>query len=182
MSIAPLRFFVTLREIKNKFMDYKKLLISEWNSELASTRKVLGSVPENFDWKPHDKSMSLGRLATHVAEIPEWMHVTLGTSELDFAKGYTPNVCNSKADILALFNKMSEKSKTTLSNISDATMDESWTMRNGEQVYFTQSKGVVMRSFVISHLIHHRAQLGVYLRLLGIPVPGVYGPSADEKM
>ncbi|HNP53750.1 MAG TPA: DinB family protein [Ferruginibacter sp.] len=162
-------------------MNFIQLLQQEWNQELAITQKMLNAIPENFDWKPHEKSMSLGRLATHVAEIPEWMAVTLDTDVLDFAKGYTPNKPATKAEVLALFDKMSKKSVESLSNLTEAKMDETWTMRNGDVVYFTLPKAVVMRQFVFSHIVHHRAQLGVYLRILGIPVPGTYGPSADES-
>ncbi len=160
-------------------MYQKELLLTEWEQELASTRKILQNVPGNFDWMPHEKSMSLGRLATHVAEIPSWMTVTLETDELDFSKGYTPNVCKTTEDLLTLFDKSAAESKIILHAITEEKMKENWTMRNGEQVYFTMPKAVVLRTWVFSHLVHHRAQLGVYLRLLDVPLPGTYGPSAD---
>lgn len=162
-------------------MNWIKILQDEWNHELANTKKILLALPVNFDWKPHEKSMSLGRLATHVAEIAEWMNVTLETKELDFSKGYNPNVCNTPADVLALFEKMSAKSVDAIQKMTEETLLENWTLRNGEQVYFTMPKFIVLRQFVISHLVHHRAQLGVYIRMQDVPLPGTYGPSADES-
>ena len=119
-------------------MNWLASLSAEWQQELGSARKVLERVPENFDWKPHEKSMTLGRLATHVAEIPSWMAVTLNTDVLDFADGYNPNVCNSREEILQLFDKCAAESKEVLAKATEAQLDENWTMRNGEQVYFTQ--------------------------------------------
>jgi uncharacterized damage-inducible protein DinB len=162
-------------------MNWIKILQDEWNHELANTKKILLALPSNFDWKPHEKSMSLGRLATHVAEIAEWMYVTLETKELDFSKGYNPNVCATPADVLALFEKMSAKSVDAIQKMTEETLQENWTLRNGEQVYFTMPKFLVLRQFVISHLVHHRAQLGVYIRMQNVPLPGTYGPSADES-
>jgi uncharacterized damage-inducible protein DinB len=121
-------------------MDHKELLLAEWDQELKSTRKILQNVPENFDWKPHEKSMSLGRLATHVAEIPSWMTVTLSTDTLDFADGYTPNICKNKEELLALFDKSAAESTIELKNLTDETMKQHWTMRNGEQIYFPCQK------------------------------------------
>lgn len=160
-------------------MYQKEQLLTEWEQELSITRKILQIIPENFDWKPHEKSMSLGGLATHVAEIPSWIAVTLETDVLDFSKGYTPNVCKTTEELLTLFDKFAAESKIVLHAVTEEKMKESWTMRNGEQVYFTELKAVVLRTWVFSHLIHHRAQLGVYLRLLNVPLPGTYGPSAD---
>jgi uncharacterized damage-inducible protein DinB len=166
--------------IKIKSMDHKVLLLKEWAAELASTRKILQNVPQNFDWKPHQKSMSLGRLATHLAEIPNWMKVTLETDELNFAQEeYQPKICKTMNELLGLFDKNATESTASLEAATENKMEEPWTMRNGGMIYFTMPKGEVVRTWVINHLIHHRAQLGVYLRLLDIPVPGAYGPSAD---
>ena len=161
-------------------MDIIQMLIGEWNHELETTRKFLALVPANFEWTPHAKSMNMGRLATHVAEIAEWMTVTLETPELDFSKNYQPNICQTPADVQALFEKKAAQSVASLAKATEAILQDNWTLRNGETVYFTMPKHIVLRQFVISHLVHHRAQLGVYLRMLDIPVPGAYGPSADE--
>lgn len=164
-------------------MAIRDSLIHEWEHEMNSTRKLLQSVPfENGDWKPHEKSMTLKRLATHVAEIPNWLSVTLDTTELDFAKGYTANNPANKEELLALFDKCAAESTEKLRNADDENFRSNWTMRNGDHVYFTMPKTAVARSFAMNHLYHHRGQLTVYLRLLEIPVPGLYGPSADEKM
>lgn len=157
-------------------------LIAEFKMEAANTRKVLERVPDGKnDWTPHDKSMKLGRLATHVAEIPGWSYVTVSTNVLDFAAGdYKPNVLETTADRLKFFDEQVAKSIEILEHAKDEDLDAEWTMRNGETVYFTTPKKVALRTWVFSHLVHHRAQLGVYLRLLGIAVPSVYGPTADE--
>ncbi len=163
-------------------MSQKQALIAELQMEAANTRKILERVPvEKNDWKPHAKSMSLGRLASHVAEIPGWVTVTLETDELDFAKSeYKPVVAASTEELLDILDKNMAKAVKTLETIPDEEFDKMWTMRNGDQVFFTLPKKVVLRTFAYSHNFHHRAQLGVYLRLLDIPVPGMYGPTADE--
>lgn len=162
-------------------MAIRDALIPEYEMELKNTRKMLERVPlENAEWKPHGKSMSLGRLAVHVAEIPNWMTVTLTTDELDFAKGYTINKADTNEELLKLFDDYSAQAMEILKNVTDETMLSNWTMRNGDHIYFTLPKVVVARNFAMNHLYHHRAQLSVYLRLLDVPIPGMYGPSADE--
>jgi uncharacterized damage-inducible protein DinB len=126
--------------------------------------------------------MKMGRLATHVGEILGWVYVTVSTDVLDFAAGnYKPNVLETTADRLTFFDEQVAKSLEILEKTSDEDLDKEWTMRNGDVVYFTVPKKVALRTWVYSHLIHHRAQLGVYLRLLNIPVPSTYGPTADES-
>jgi len=162
-------------------MAIKNALIPEWENEMKSTRKMLERVPfEKADWKPHAKSMSLGRLAIHVAEIPNWLTVTLETNELDFAKGYTQNKPANKEELLKLFDECAAKSTEVLKNATDENFISNWTMRNGDKIYFTMPKTAVARNFAFNHLYHHRGQLSVYLRLLEVPVPGMYGPTADE--
>lgn len=156
--------------------------LKEIKLEAATTRKMLQRVPdEKFDWQPHPKSMSLKRLATHVAELPGWVPMTLNTSELDFAvSGFEPKVeINNNADLLAYFENNLEECIKSLGNAIDAQLDEPWTLRNGSEIYSTSPKEDVIR-MSISQSIHHRAQLGVFLRLLDVPIPGSYGPSADE--
>lgn len=156
--------------------------IRELEHEAKTARTVLERVPtEKFDWKPHEKSMSFSTLATHIAEMFSWTKPSLEQSELDFATmDYKPYEPKDNADLLNLFDKNVAESIETLKNTSDEAFMENWTMRNGDKVYFTMPKTVVMRSFVLNHIIHHRGQLSVYLRLNDIPVPQIYGPSADE--
>jgi len=160
-----------------------KELIAEFRQEAANTRKVLERIPDGQnDWSPHEKSMKLGRLATHVSEIPGWVYVTVSTDVLDFSAGdYKPNVVETTAERLSFFDEQVAKSIEILEKTNDEDLDKQWTMRNGDVVYFTIPKKVALRTWVFSHLVHHRAQLGVYLRLLNIPVPSIYGPSADES-
>ena len=156
--------------------------LAELDNEAKVTRSVLERVPaDKFDWKPHDKSMTFGRLASHVAEMFGWTGSTLTSDSLDFATmEYTPFEPKSTEELLAFFDEHIAKAKATLGETSDETFMTNWTMRNGEQEYFTMPKVAVMRSFVMNHIIHHRGQLSVYLRLNDIPVPSIYGPSADE--
>ena len=159
-----------------------KELIAEFKQEAANTRKVLERIPDGKnDWTPHEKSMKLGRLATHVGEILGWVYVTVSTEVLDFAAGdYKPNVLETTEDRVKFFDEQVAKSLEILEKTSDEDLEKDWTMRNGDVVYFTMPKKVALRTWVYSHLIHHRAQLGVYLRLLNVPVPSIYGPTADE--
>ena len=157
-------------------------LLAELEHEAATTRKYLERIPdEKFAWTPHAKSMPLGRLATHVAEIPGWTNETMTLTLLDFDTGdYKPNVCANRAEILALFDKDVAKAKAVLAAAGDGDFFVNWSMKVGGKVLFTMPRIAVLRTWVFSHLVHHRAQLGVYLRLLDIPVPMTYGPSADE--
>lgn len=159
-----------------------QILIPELKHEAASTRKMLERVPaESWDWKPHEKSMALGRLASHVATIPAWMTITLTTGELDFAKGdYKPPVATSTENLLEIFDESYQTALQHLETASDETLRGNWSLLNGGHHLFTMPRMAALRSFVMNHLIHHRGQLSVYLRLLGIPVPGMYGPSADD--
>jgi uncharacterized damage-inducible protein DinB len=155
--------------------------LKELNAESLTTRKMLERVPtDKFDWKPHEKSMTIRRLATHIAELPSWISMALTTDELDFANNpYTPEVVNTTGELLAYFERSLADGRAHLLSAREEVLDEPWTLRNGEQVYSTTSKAEVIR-MSLSQIIHHRAQLGVYLRLLDIPIPGSYGPSADE--
>ncbi len=157
------------------------LLLKEMDQEAAITRKMLERVPDDkFDWKPHEKSMSMKQLTVHIAELPSWVKMALTTSELDFSKmDYTPTPVSSTQELLSIFEKSFAEGKEALSNAKEEDLLPEWTLRNGEQVYSVMTKYEVIRhSF--AQTIHHRAQLGVFLRLLNIPIPGSYGPSADE--
>lgn len=154
----------------------------ELEMEAAGTVKMLALVPaDKLTWKPHPKSMAMKMLATHVAEIPGWVDTAVKTSELDMAKTpYSPRDCNTGEELVAYYKSNVAGALETLKGVKDSILDDSWTMRNGDQVYFTMSKLDVIRHS-LCQLVHHRAQLGVYLRLLDIPIPGVYGPSADDQ-
>ncbi|MBI1836326.1 MAG: DinB family protein [Flavobacteriia bacterium] len=155
--------------------------IEELKMEGESTKKLLTLIPkEKLDWQPHTKSMTLKALATHISEIPGWIKIGVTTSEINFADNpYPPKDCNSAEEFLDYIDEMILISQNELGKVSDAILTETWVMRNAEIIYAEMSKWEVIRhSF--NQLIHHRAQLGVYLRLLDIPLPGVYGPTADE--
>lgn len=156
--------------------------LADYEHELGVTRRVLARVPEaHLAWKPHAKSFSLGQLARHVAQIPNWLTVTLETSELDGANlPRLPEPTTTK-EILDAFEAHAAESLAALKAAPAETFRAPWSLRMGDHVIFTQPKGGVSRGFVISHMIHHRAQLAVYLRLLDVPVPSIYGPSADES-
>ncbi len=156
--------------------------IAELQHEAATTRQCLERIPaEKFDWKPHEKSMTFGRLASHIAEMFGWTPATLTQPELDFAKfDYTPFDPKTTEELVEFLDKNVNEAIETLRNTPDDVFLENWTMRNGETVYFTMPKIGVMRSFVGNHIVHHRGQLSVYLRLNDIAVPAIYGPSADE--
>jgi uncharacterized damage-inducible protein DinB len=153
----------------------------ELEREAVTARKMLERVPDDkYNWKPHEKSMEMGRLATHIAELSGWIGLTLTTSELDFANNdYAPTVITNNKELLACFEKNLADGRTHLADAKEEQLSQPWTMRNGEEIYSTEPKSEVIR-MSISQIIHHRAQLGVYLRLLNIPIPGSYGPSADE--
>ncbi len=163
-------------------MPLNESLIAELQMEAASTRKMIERVPEkSFGWKPHEKSMTLGRLAYHISENPEWVSVTIDKDEIDFAaKEYVEKEAKTTAELLKVFDDSLAEAVECLKNASDEKFLGNWTMRNGEQVYFTMPKLAVLRSFVLNHIIHHRGQLSVYLRMLDVPLPQIYGPTADE--
>ena len=159
------------------------LFLKELKHEAEKTRRILACVPEDQkDWKPHAKSMSLGGLAIHLSEIPSWLTMTLNTSGLDFsAQAYTPTPFTSTAELLAGFDKGLSEAVERLEKATDKELEDIWTMRNGDAVFFSLPKADVLREWSFNHVVHHRAQLGVYLRLLNIPLPGTYGPSADTN-
>ena len=163
-------------------MGLGEALHGEMEQEAATTRKLLERIPaDKFDWKPHEKSMTMGQLASHMAEMVNWTTPTMDQPELDFAKfDYKPFVPKTSEELLEFFDKNIAEALDTLKNSPDEKFFEPWSLRNGEQIYFTMPKAVTMRSFVMNHIVHHRGQLSVYLRLNDIPVPSIYGPSADE--
>lgn len=162
-------------------MKRSQLLLEEVKQEASATRNLLALVPfEKADFKPHEKSMTLLRLAAHVAEISGWWKECLLDDELDFAKGdQTPKAYNSTEDLVALHDKHILQAEKILSEVSDEEFAKPWTMRAGETIFFTQPKSEVVRTWCMNHLYHHRGQLTVYLRLLNIPLPAVYATTAD---
>lgn len=157
-------------------------LIGEFTHEASQTKKLLEKVPaDKFDWKPHGRSMSLGRLASHVANTPNWMKIALTTDEFDFSKGtYKEDKAETEQELLDIFQNKYEGALKALQNASDETLKQTWTFRSGEHVIFSLPRIAAIRTLAMNHWIHHRGQLSVYLRLLDIPIPGMYGPSADE--
>jgi uncharacterized damage-inducible protein DinB len=160
-------------------------LLAEFDHEVAGTRKTLERVPyTKADWKPHPKSFALAALATHVARLPGWAKEALTQDALDMAAPGSEEwgkLMGSHADLMALFEKNVAAGRAAIAGTSDETFMQPWSLKTGETVHLTMPKIAVLRSFVMNHLIHHRAQLGVYLRMLDVPVPALYGPSADEQ-
>jgi len=157
-------------------------LLAEYDQEIATTRNLLRRVPgKDAAWKPHPKSASLGELAVHVATVCSWVAPTMGTAELDLSTVPHPAPFTTLEELLAVFEKAAAEGRAALASASDADFALPWTLKGGGRTYFTLPRAAVLRSFVLSHLIHHRAQLGVYLRLRDVPLPPCYGPTADSE-
>jgi uncharacterized damage-inducible protein DinB len=156
-------------------------LLKELEQEAQTTRKMLERVPtEYFNWQPHKKSMTIQRLATHIAELPGWVTMAVTTDGLDFADNpYLQEEVGNTAELLDYFERSLADGRSHLQTAKEETLAETWTLRNGEEIYQVATKGEIIR-IAFSQMVHHRAQLGVFLRLLDIPIPGSYGPSADE--
>lgn len=166
-------------------MGLSNALLPEFDNEMANTRKTLERVPDNkFDWKPHEKSMAMGGLAGHLANLPSWGSLTVGSDSFDMAPGgqpvMTPPLSSGK-DVLATFDENVAKTREAIAGASDEELFKPWSLMADGNTILTMTKIAVLRNFVMNHMIHHRAQLGVYLRLNEIPVPSIYGPSADEN-
>ena len=158
-------------------------MVMELTHEGQSTRKMLEIIPEGkLNYKPHPKSMTMGQLASHIAEIPGWADVTLNMDVFEIDKGYKPLNLSSVKEIVAAFDKNIGAAAKLMNTASDAKLMTTWTMKAGGQTLMSMPKIAVLRGFILSHLIHHRAQLGVYLRLNDVALPSVYGPTADETM
>ncbi|WP_240609309.1 DinB family protein [Flavipsychrobacter stenotrophus] len=163
-------------------MALNQILIAELKHESANTRKMLERVPtEKNDWKPHEKSMKIGRLASHIAEIPTWITMMVTSNELDLVNmPAKPFVAESSEELLSVFDQKLEEAVTALGGATDEYLQTNWILRRGEHVIYDMPRAAFLRSLGYSHLYHHRGQLSVYLRLLDIPVPGMYGPTADD--
>lgn len=162
-------------------MEIIKMFLEELEQEAQTTRKMLAIVPtEKFDWQPHPKSMTVKVLASHIAELPTWITYAVTTDELDFASTpYKPKELKTNADLMNFFEESLQDGKTHLATAQEENLEEPWVLRNGDQIYSTFTRASLIRH-TLSQIIHHRAQLGVFLRLLDIPIPGSYGPSADD--
>jgi uncharacterized damage-inducible protein DinB len=162
-------------------MALRDSLLPEFDHEMGTTRRLLERVPTDYAWKPHPKSMSLGGLATHVANLPQWTNFTLEHNALDL-DGPMPRVqeATSPEELLSTFDRNVTAARAAIAAAGDGELMAHWTLRRGSRELFTLPKVAVLRSFVVNHMIHHRGQLSVYLRLKDVPVPSIYGPSADE--
>lgn len=168
-------------------MRLSDILLPEFDQEMAGTRRVLERVPDGrFDWRPHERSMPLGYLASHLAELPSWIVMVLEKDSLDIAppggEPYRSRELGSRDELLQAFDANVAAGREALSGAADEVFGESWSLLRGGETMFTMPRLAVLRNMVLNHAIHHRAQLGVYLRLNGVPVPGLYGPSADEAL
>ena len=158
-------------------------LTMEFEREAQTTRKHLERLPDdNLDWRPHQKSFTAGALASHIVESVSWAYVIFRLDEFNFDPAtYKPFQAASVADLIETFDDNVAKGKRAMENVADASLPQPWRFKIMDRVRFERPRGDVFRDFALSHLIHHRGQLSVYLRLLNVPVPGSYGPSADEQ-
>ena len=165
-------------------MALKDAFLPEYDHEMGTTRRLLERLPEaDLAWKPHEKSFTLGQLASHIANIPHWLDATFDVTVFDVAslgEDARPKQPTSVADILTAFDANAKKGRQKIDAQTDATMFVQWTLKQGDHEVLTMPRVAVLRSFIMNHLIHHRGQLSVYLRLRNVPVPAIYGPSADE--
>jgi uncharacterized damage-inducible protein DinB len=163
-------------------MTISEVLLPEFDHEMASTRKLLECVPEDkFSWKPHEKSMTLGRLASHVAEMANWGAVTINTDKLELSPADKPFSAATSAELIAALDKNTADARKAIEGATDEHLSKVWSLIYGGQAVFSMPRAAVLRSMVMNHIIHHRGQLSVYLRLLDVPIPGMYGPSADGR-
>jgi uncharacterized damage-inducible protein DinB len=158
-----------------------QMLLPEFDQEMQSTRKLLAVVPDDkMDYQPHPKSMTLGRLAGHVAEMPTWAKHTMEVELLQLEPGQKPYIATSRQELLDTFDKNVAEARGLISKATDEDFGKTWTLKFGDRQIMSMPRTGVMRTVVMNHLIHHRAQLGVFLRLLDVKIPGMYGPSADD--
>lgn len=162
-------------------MNIIPVLLKEFEKETITTREMLSRIPDTiYDWKPHPRSMTVRTLATHLAELPSWVDMVFHTDGLDFATmDYTPTVINNTTDLLKLYDQCYAKGHAALEEGQESVLEKTWTLRNGDTILATDNKLETLR-MVYCQIVHHRAQMGVYLRLNDVPIPPSYGPSADE--
>ena len=164
-------------------MAIKDALLPEFDHEMGLTRRLLERVPDDkLGWQPHQKSMTMGRLATHIAEIPHWAQTIIKDAVFVMPPGrYQPKTVASTAELLTFFDDTVAAARALIAPVTDAELTGTWTMRAGGHDVISMPKAAVLRTLVMSHLIHHRGQLSVYLRENNVPLPSIYGPSADER-
>jgi uncharacterized damage-inducible protein DinB len=162
-------------------MALNQAMLPEFDHEMANTRKSLERVPEDKSaWKPHDKSMTMGSLAAHLATINGWAEAIVAQDSFDVKDAPPVPQLKSRAELLGLFDKNAASARKAIAGATDEQLMKPWSLLNQGKAIFTMPRVAVLRSFIMNHTIHHRAQLGVYLRLNNVPVPSIYGPSADE--
>lgn len=156
-------------------------VFADLDDEFAATRRMLERFPDDqAEWKPHEKSMSLVQLAGHIAQLPRLAHLMATEPEWNAQdRPYVPPRARTAEELLALFDEVAPQARAAILGLEPEAMDDPWRMRDGETVYFEGARGVLLRRFLVSHTAHHRGQLTVYYRLLGVPLPGIYGPTAD---
>jgi len=168
-------------------MALREAMLPEFDQEMSTTRKVLERVPtDKLRWKPHEKSFAMGELAAHLANLPDCVGITLNQDSFDLAPSnaepvQAPKPADSQEEIVKRFDQAVTRARATLADSSDEHMMKLWTLKRGGQSLMTLPRAAVLRTFVLNHVIHHRGQLSVYLRLNDIPLPSIYGPSADEN-
>lgn len=164
-------------------MAIAQALLPEFDREMATTRKMLERFPEDkVEWRPHETCMTMGRLAGHVAELAGWVAPTIAQDKLEMDPStYNPSVVKSRAAALKQFDETVKAAREAIAGASDEALMKPWTFVAGGKPLFTMPKAVVLRSFVMNHLIHHRGQLAAFYRIAGVPVPSLYGPSKDEQ-
>ena len=167
-------------------MSIAETLLPEFDHEMANTRRLLELVPAaDAEWRPHPKSYSLGDLAAHIARLPLWGRFTLEQPELDLGAPANASLARARftttPELLEQFDRNVREARTALAATSDADMDTVWALKNGGITVFSMPRAAVLRGFVLSHMIHHRGQLSVYLRLRDVPLPALYGPTADTQ-
>jgi uncharacterized damage-inducible protein DinB len=161
-------------------MTISEALLPEFDHEMANTRKILDRVPEDkLTWKPHEKSMTLGRLSSHVAEISQWVVATINEEKLELTPDMKPFNASTKTELMEALDKNAAAARQAIAGATDEHLAKVWRLIYGGHEVFAMPRAAVLRSMVMSHMIHHRGQLSVYLRLLDVPIPGMYGPSAD---
>ncbi len=163
-------------------MSIANALLPEFDNEIATTRRLIELIPEaDVDWKPHEKSTSMGSLGLHLIRVLTWAPIALQGTEFEVTKG-DPIKFESRTSVLALFDETAAAARVAIASASDEDYMVTWTLRAGGKQIFAIPRGAVIRSFVLNHLIHHRGQLSVYLRLRDVPLPSIYGPTADNPL
>lgn len=162
-------------------MSMIEMFLKEMDAEAVTTRKMLERVPDDkYDWRPHERSMTVRQLATHIAELPSWVTLAVTTDGLDFATTpYKPVPINNGKELMQFFEDTLQDGRNKLEKAEEDLLENRWVLRNGEEIYADNTKAETIR-MTYCQIVHHRAQMGVFLRLLNIPIPGSYGPSADE--